>query len=310
MKNKKYTFEYVKQYFGDQGCELLEIEYINCKTKMRYRCSCGNISDICFDNFKQGKRCAKCAGNNKYTLEYVKQYFEDQGCELLEKEYKNNKALMRYRCSCGNISRICFGNFKIGKRCVKCCGSEKHTFKYVYKYFKEQGCELLETEYINNLTPMKYKCSCGNISKICFGSFQQGSRCAKCGLVKISGKNNYNYNPNLTDKERDIGRIYPENIQWRNDIYKNDNWICQICDKRGGNLNAHHKDGWKKFPEKRFIEDNGATLCSVCHHIYHKFYGVKDIIRDKYEYHKWFRRGIHHGFKAEDFEEVLKKILT
>ena len=33
---KKYTYEYVKQYFLDHRCELLETEYINNNTKMLY----------------------------------------------------------------------------------------------------------------------------------------------------------------------------------------------------------------------------------------------------------------------------------
>ena len=34
----------------------------------------------------------------------------------------------------------------------------KFTYEYVYNYFKEQKCKLLETEYINSSTKMKYKC--------------------------------------------------------------------------------------------------------------------------------------------------------
>jgi len=49
---KKLTFEYVKQYFEDRGCELLETEYINSKIKMRYICKCGNEAEIKFNSFQ------------------------------------------------------------------------------------------------------------------------------------------------------------------------------------------------------------------------------------------------------------------
>ena len=57
---KKHTYEYVKRYFDEQGCELMEKQYIGSGTKMRYRCRCGNISKICFSSFKNGTRCKKC----------------------------------------------------------------------------------------------------------------------------------------------------------------------------------------------------------------------------------------------------------
>ena len=57
---KKYTFEYVYNYFKKEGCELLEYEYINNTTKMKYKCICGNESFIRFDSFKN-------AGNSQFT---------------------------------------------------------------------------------------------------------------------------------------------------------------------------------------------------------------------------------------------------
>ena len=60
-KSKKLTFEDVKQYFKDRGCELLEKEYKNCNTPMKYRCDCGNDEcKIRFSKFKSGQRCRKC----------------------------------------------------------------------------------------------------------------------------------------------------------------------------------------------------------------------------------------------------------
>ena len=109
--SKKHTLEYVKQYFEDHGCELLEIEYKNNYTKIRYICNCKNISKISFNSFKQGTRCSECSKTKKLTIEYVKKYFKDHNCELLEKIYKNTDSPMMYKCSCGNISKINFYNF-------------------------------------------------------------------------------------------------------------------------------------------------------------------------------------------------------
>jgi hypothetical protein len=276
---KKLTLEHIYNYFKEQGCELLEKEYKNAHVLMEYKCQCGIINKINFNNFKEGKRCKKCGGNEKPMFENVFKYFKEQGCELLEKEYKNNGTKMTYLCNCGNISKITFNNFKSGKRCKKCSGKERLTFEYVYSYFKENDCELLEKEYKNSSTPLKYRCSCGETNKIRFNSFQKGSRCKKCGIEKNKGENNPNYNPNLTDKERSRNENRCKHTvykKWRNEVFKRDSFICQNCeDSKGGNLNAHHIYNWIDNEELRHVVSNGITLCKKCHIKFHHIYGSR-----------------------------------
>jgi len=143
----------------------------------------------------------------RLTVEYIRGYFEEQGCEMLEEEYKNNRTKMKYICSCGSISQISFDNFKKGHRCMKCGGNENFTLEYVYNCFKDEGCELLEKKYINRHELMKYKCICGNIDKISLANFKQGKRCRSCGIVKLSGDNHY-----LWIKDR---KIFKENYKFR-----------------------------------------------------------------------------------------------
>ena len=57
---------------------------------------------------------------------------------------------------------------------------------------------------------------------------------------------------------------------WRTYIYERDKYTCQMCDKIGGKIEAHHIRRYCDYPELRFIEDNGITLCRECH------YSVKD----------------------------------
>ena len=188
--SKKLTLEYVKGYFDEQGCELLEKEYKNSKTKMRYRCSCGNVSEIAFTTFKAGHRCNICGSKKriektKHAFEYVYNYFKEQKCELLEEKYINNSTNMKYKCSCGEKGKINFNNFQNGHRCVKCSGNEKLTYKFVKLFFEDNKCELLEKEYKNTHTKMRYLCECGKENQITFSDFQQGRRCQQCGFDKI-----------------------------------------------------------------------------------------------------------------------------
>jgi len=77
-KRDDLTFEKVKAYFEEHGCELLEDVFINSNTNMRFICSCGNESKTTFANFKyHNVRCFEC-GKNKIACENNYQWIEDR----------------------------------------------------------------------------------------------------------------------------------------------------------------------------------------------------------------------------------------
>ena len=279
--SEKYIYDYVKQYFEDQGCELLSEKYTNCDTKMDYVCSCGELSKINFYCFKQCHRCKKCgqekkANTQRLSYDYVKQYFEDQGCKLLSKEYINNGVLMDYICSCRNKSKIIFSSFKQGSRCKKCGGTEKLSYDYIKQYFKDQDCQLISKEYKNCGTLLDYICSCGNKSKINFDSFKIGCRCKKCGIKKMTGPNNSSWNPNLTNEEREKNKTRLSDIDyklWRRRVFKKYDYTCQICNQRGKLINAHHIESYATNKELRTKLSNGIVFCEDHHRLFHKIYG-------------------------------------
>lgn len=52
---------------------------------------------------------------------------------------------------------------------------------------------------------------------------------------------------------------------WREEIFKRDDWTCQMCGKKGVYLNADHIKPFAYFPDLRFELSNGRTLCRDCH---------------------------------------------
>ena len=58
--------------------------------------------------------------------------------------------------------------------------------------------------------------------------------------------------------------------KWRVDVYKRDNFTCQMpnCGSKG-RLNAHHIKRWADNPILRFNVNNGITLCHKCHKMIH-----------------------------------------
>ena len=100
--------------------------------------------------------------------------------------------------------------------------------------------------------------------------------------VKRLGKDNPNWNTNKTDEERKKERNYPEYREWRKLIYERDNYICQICKKRGGDINAHHIESYANNLELRTILLNGVTLCKKCHDNFHHQYSYFNNTREQF----------------------------
>ena len=65
-------------------------------------------------------------------------------------------------------------------------------------------------------------------------------------------------------------RNYQDYFIWRTKVFERDDYTCQVCGQRGGELNAHHKKPYSKYPELRTELDNGITLCVKCHKAAHK----------------------------------------
>lgn len=100
---------------------------------------------------------------------------------------------------------------------------------------------------------------------------------AKNGMYGIKGEESPKWNPNLTDEERMIKRAYPEYTEWRTQVFERDKYTCQICgDNKGGNLVAHHLNGYHWDKKARVDINNGVTLCERCHNDFHSIYGYGD----------------------------------
>lgn len=213
IRRSKYSLEELKKIFKEHGCELLENEYKDNKKPLKYRCKCGRISTISLIALKcQKQYCRQCgieknkgSKNHGYkSHEEVKNYFQQQSCELITPVWNSeittvSKLKLEYICKCGRKAECSWNNFKKGKRCGYCHDRgrvKKFTFDEAKSIFENEGCELLETEYINCGTPMQFKCSCGNIGNVNLTNFKNYQhRCHKCAVKKRTGPNHFRWRP-------------------------------------------------------------------------------------------------------------------
>lgn len=182
MGRKKLTYEEVKEYIDNEGHKLLSKEYVNNSTKLDIQCPHGHIFHPNFCNFKKGSRCPVC-NNKKHTYEYVKKYIEEQGYELISKEYINNVTKIEVKCQHGHIYKVRFRDFKNrNERCPICNkNSERLKYEDVKNYIESQGYELISDTYINNCTKLKIKCPNGHIFFAKYNNFKDSNtRCSIC----------------------------------------------------------------------------------------------------------------------------------
>lgn len=108
------------------------------------------------------------------------------------------------------------------------------------------------------------------------------------GMYGKCGELHNNWNPNLTDEERENGRNTFENYQWRKDVYERDSYTCQNCgDSKGGNLVAHHINSHDIHKDQRYDIENGVTLCEKCHKDFHSKYGYGKNTRTQFS--EWLK---------------------
>ena len=254
---RKLTYEEVKKYINSKNCELLETNYVNSSTKMKIRCSCGNIFIKDFNHFKRGQdtcpSCSldRCKNKNKLSYKEVSEYISSHGCLLLSNDYNNNLEKLKIRCQCGNIFYKDFSHFKRGQnRCPK-CGHEintkkriKYTLEVAKDILKEKGYEMLnENEYIDGYKPIKCKCSKGHIFDIKIGCLVIGkSGCRKCANEKLKGANHWNYKGG----ESEIIDLARKSLkEWREMILKRDNYCCVFTQDK--DCVVHHIDSFSNI---------------------------------------------------------------
>ena len=109
----KHTIDSIAEYLREQSngkCEILSTDYVNLKSKLLFRCECGNtftrtLADMKKNNSFLCLECKKKKASEKYrkSMDEVIKYIEEHGCEFVSGEYTNNKSKLVLRCKCGNL---------------------------------------------------------------------------------------------------------------------------------------------------------------------------------------------------------------
>ena len=140
----------------------------------------------------------------------------------------------------------------------------------------------------NSVKSIKRKCkSCGKL--FLWKPYKKKSKGIFCSRKCIDFKKEKNPNwkggklsPYCYLKYKNIKKW----IEWRNFIFKRDNFMCLVCGRRGIKLDPHHIQKVRLYPNLIYQKSNGITVCKKCHKL------------------------IENKKKTETFDEILERILN
>lgn len=121
---QKITIETVRKWAKALGGKCLSEEYINCRSKMKFRCSKGHEWETIPDNIKNRHWCPVCSMNKRkavrLTIENMKELAKNHGGECLSSEYIDQKTHLRWRCDKGHEWTATPITIKRGVWCPEC----------------------------------------------------------------------------------------------------------------------------------------------------------------------------------------------
>jgi hypothetical protein len=155
-------------------------------------------------------------------------------------------------------------NDRVRQYCTRSCASSLKGFqKGQVSWTKGKSKKELEKHYRNGWNGLFQK---GQVAPT------KGIKYSQERIKAMSGENAPNWQGGRTSFLK-RQRVSLNFRNWRTAVFERDDYTCQKCSIRGGELHPHHIKSFSLYEDLRFDVENGSTLCKSCHMSYHKHYG-------------------------------------
>jgi len=181
---EKLTINICIELAKSKNGECLSLEYINCYTKMLWRCENQHIWPATYNTIQQGHWCSICCHATN-SIEDCVALAKSKGGLCLSTDYVNAHAKLQWRCVNNHTWWSNFNHIRIGTWCPKCSKKFPHTIDDCIKFAKNKNGRCLSEQYKNAKTKLQWQCSKEHIWWACFDNIKNGNKwCPKCMMRK------------------------------------------------------------------------------------------------------------------------------
>ena len=161
------------------GGRCLSTKYVGALAQYEWECTEGHRFPAQANNVLN-YWCPKCAGNQRLTLQEVKDFAQSVGLECLSETYTNNNTKMLWRCAEGHVWPAVFGGIQQGNGCPKCSGVARVTLEELQELAGSRGGECLASEIVGVDFHVRWRCGDGHEWEAVPASVKAGRWCAEC----------------------------------------------------------------------------------------------------------------------------------
>ena len=182
-----YRLEKIKdmQEFAElKGGTCLSDVYVNCETKLQWKCREGHTFLMTPNKVQQGHWCPYCAGVAKLTIEEMHDLAKLKGGRCLSTVYVNGRTKLKWQCKEGHTWETAPSNVKHGSWCPVCSGNISLTIQNMQVLARQKGGKCLSDVYVNCETKLHWQCKEGHTFFMNPNQVQQGQWCPKCGAKR------------------------------------------------------------------------------------------------------------------------------
>ncbi len=310
IKSNPYSIFNINNYcrINNINSICLSNEYVNCYSKLKFKCDCGNIFEVSWNSFKKKQqKCKTCSGGinkEKNSLDFFKNEFNKKGYKILSNLNNfNNKSKFCLKDKDNYKYHSSYHDLKYGLD--KFSKFNPFTIYNINNYIaiNNLGIKLLSTQkdYVDAYSNLTFSCcECGKEYKCSFGQIRHGrTRCQKCNK-QISS---LEFKTEKFLKENNI--IYKKQVKFKKCLYKRElPFDFGIYDENNNLILLIECDGRQHFEEINHFKSKDLSPKEAL-----KERKLKDNIKNKFcnDNNIKLIRIPYWNFNNDEYIKILKK---
>lgn len=176
---RRLTLELFKTYAESKGGVCLSEEYVNIRSRLLFRCSCGHEFEATGDVIRNDSWCIKCCGRGPLSLDVFVDLAREKGGECLSTSYERLSDPLLFRCANGHEFHRTGASLKKGGWCDECVHDERRA--ELEATARSRGGELLSERYLGSHVHHEFRCANGHeFSAVAHHVKNSGAWCGTC----------------------------------------------------------------------------------------------------------------------------------